>query len=128
MKAVGGDTHLGGGDFDNILVDHCCSDLKRRFGKDITRDKVAMSTLRVCCEKAKRFLSLNLQTSISCNLTGIEYHSVISRAKFEELVEDLFEKCIETVKSTLNDADIGKDKVTSLNLTCSTPELTLNLK
>lgn len=113
IKAVGGDSHLGGGDFDNRLVDYCCSDLKRRFGKSIAGNKDAMSSLRVCCEKAKLFLSLNKQSCISCNLDGTPYTSKISRAKFEELMEDLFQKCIDTVKSTLDDAHINKSKVCS---------------
>lgn len=113
VKAVGGDAHLGGVDFDTILVDYCCLDLERRLGLNIEGNMVAISTLRVCCEKAKRFLSINLQTSIIYTLAGVEYTAVISRAMFEELAVNLFNKCIDNVESTLNDAGIGKDKVCS---------------
>ncbi|MFS8013978.1 putative Heat shock protein 70 family [Helianthus anomalus] len=64
VKAVAGDTHLGGEDFDNRMVDHCVREFKRRWNKDLTRNQRALGRLRFACEKAKRILSSTTQTSI----------------------------------------------------------------
>nr|KAJ0184732.1 hypothetical protein LSAT_V11C900469840 [Lactuca sativa] len=103
VKAVGGDTHLGGEDFDNRMVEHC----------DITGNKRALVRLRCACEKAKRILSCNTQTSIDldCLHEGIDFCMKFSRAKFEELNMGSFNKCIETVEACLRDAKMKKSCV-----------------
>ncbi|MFS8013989.1 putative Heat shock protein 70 family [Helianthus anomalus] len=65
VKAVGGDTHLGGEDFDNRMVDHCVEEFKRRWNKDLSRNQRALGRLRFACEKAKRILSCTTRTSIN---------------------------------------------------------------
>ncbi|KAL7584761.1 hypothetical protein Lser_V15G42860 [Lactuca serriola] len=64
VKAVAGDTHLGGEDFDSRMVDHCAREFKRRWNKDLTGNKRALGRLRCACEKAKRILSCNILSSI----------------------------------------------------------------
>ncbi|KAI3759916.1 hypothetical protein L1987_50302 [Smallanthus sonchifolius] len=96
VKAVSGDTHLGGEDFDNRMVDHCVSEFKRKWNKDLTGNQRALGRLRFACEKAKRILSSTAQTSIEldCLHDGIDFSMRFSRAKFEELNMSLFSQCI----------------------------------
>ncbi|CAH1446010.1 unnamed protein product [Lactuca virosa] len=101
VKAVAGDTHLGGEDFDNRMVDHCVREFKRRWNKNLTGNKRALGRLRFACEKAKRILSCSTQTSIDldCLHEGIDFSMKFSRAKFEELNMCFFSKCIEIVET-----------------------------
>ena len=92
VKATAGDTHLGGEDFDNRLVNHFVQEFKRKHKKDITGNPRAMRRLRTACERAKRTLSSSTQTSIEIDslFEGIDFFSSITRARFEELCMDLF--------------------------------------
>ena len=113
VKATNGDTHLGGEDFDNRLVDYCISDFKKKSGIDINGNARAMRRLRTQCEKAKRILSSAHQAEIECETLadGEDYSTSISRAKFEELCIDLFRKCMPPVEQVLKDSDMGKSQV-----------------
>ncbi|KAJ9545246.1 hypothetical protein OSB04_024953 [Centaurea solstitialis] len=113
VKAVAGDTHLGGQDFDNYMVDHCVQEFKRRWNKDLTGNKRALGRLRLACEKAKRILSCTTLTSIDldCLHEGIDFSMNFSRAKFEELNMGLFNNCIKTLETCLNDAKMDKSCV-----------------
>ncbi|CAH1446017.1 unnamed protein product [Lactuca virosa] len=113
VKAVGGDTHLGGEDFDNRMVDHCVREFKRRWNKDLTGNKRALGRLRCACEKTKRILSCSIQTSIEIDglHEGIDFSMKFSRAKFEELNMSFFDKCIATVNACLSDAKMKKSCV-----------------
>ncbi|MFS8013985.1 putative Heat shock protein 70 family [Helianthus anomalus] len=93
VKAVGGDTHLGGEDFDNRMVDHCVREFKRGW-KDLHGNQRALGRLRFACEKAKRILSCATQTSIEldCLHEGIYFSMKFTRAKFEELNIGSFNK------------------------------------
>ncbi|KAL7607003.1 hypothetical protein Lser_V15G16369 [Lactuca serriola] len=106
VKAVAGDTHLGGEDFDNRMVDHCVGEFKRKWGKDLIPNKKALGRLRCACEKAKRILSCDTQTSIEldCLHEGIDFSMKFSRAKFEELNMDYFDRCMKTLETCLSDA------------------------
>ncbi|GJW34186.1 heat shock cognate 70 kDa protein-like protein [Tanacetum coccineum] len=97
VKAVGGDTHLGGEDFDNTLVDHCIKEFKKKQRKDITGNPRALGRLKIACEKAKRDLSSTTITSIviDCLYEGIDFSTDITRAKFDELKFLFFDKCIQ---------------------------------
>lgn len=92
VKATAGDTHLGGEDFDNRLVLHFIEEFKRKFNKDISENKRAVSRLRTACERAKRTLSSTAQASLELDALydGIDFFSNITRARFEELNSDLF--------------------------------------
>ncbi|KMZ64074.1 putative mediator of RNA polymerase II transcription subunit37e [Zostera marina] len=110
VKATAGDTHLGGEDFDNRMVNHFIQEFKKKKKKDISGDARALRRLRTACERAKRTLSSTTQTTIELEslYEGIDYSSVITRAKFEKLNMDLFMKCIETVEKCLRAAKIYK--------------------
>jgi heat shock protein 1/8 len=113
VKATNGDTHLGGEDFDNKLVDYCMNDFKKKTGIDISKNPRSLRRLRTQCEKAKRILSSAHQAPIECETLadGEDYNTNISRAKFEELCMDLFKKCMPPVEMVLKDASCGKGQV-----------------
>merc|ERR1719267_524894 len=97
VKSTAGDTHLGGEDFDNRLVNHFMNEFKRKNKKDITGNARALRRLRTACERAKRTLSSTAQTTIEIDslYEGIDFYSSITRARFEELNMDMFRKCME---------------------------------
>ena len=92
VKSTAGDTHLGGEDFDNRMVDHFVQEFKRKHKKDLTGNKRALRRLRTACERAKRTLSASAQASIEIDslFDGIDFYTSITRARFEELCSDLF--------------------------------------
>ncbi|GJV72118.1 heat shock cognate 70 kDa protein [Tanacetum coccineum] len=108
VKAVGGDTHLGGEDFDKAMVNHCVHEFKRIYKKDISQNAKAMGKLRVACEKTKRDLSSTAQTSIEIDslYEGIDFSLKFTRAKFEEINAGFFRKCIEHVENCLRDGNM----------------------
>ncbi|XP_078176576.1 heat shock cognate 70 kDa protein-like [Carex rostrata] len=113
VKATAGDTHLGGEDFDNRMLSHFVEEFRRKQRKDISTNPRALRRLKNACEQAKRILSTTTQTAVSldCLYEGIDFYSTITRARFEELNADLFEKCIETVTRCHEDAGIDKDNI-----------------
>ncbi|CAM9001872.1 unnamed protein product [Rhodiola kirilowii] len=113
VKATAGDTHLGGEDFDNRLVNHFASEFKRKHKKDISGNARALRRLRTACERAKRTLSSTTQTTIEIDslYEGIDFYATITRARFEELNMDLFRKCMEPVEKCLRDSKMDKSKV-----------------
>merc|ERR1712127_119061 len=112
-KATNGDTHLGGEDFDNRIVDFCIADFKKKSGIDIKGNARALRRLRTQCEKAKRILSSAHQAEVECETLaeGEDYTTNISRAKFEELCGFDFKKCMPPVEQVLKDADMSKSQV-----------------
>jgi len=113
VKATAGDTHLGGEDFDNRMVDHFVLEFKRKHKKDITGNARALRRLRTACERAKRTLSSTASTSIEIDslYEGVDFYSSVTRARFEELNMDLFRKCMEPVEKVLRDAKMGKSQI-----------------
>ncbi len=113
VKAVGGDTHLGGEDFDNRMVDYFVEEFKRKNKKDISNNMRAVRRLRTACERAKRSLSSATQASIEIDALyeGIDFYSSITRAKFEEINADLFKSTLAPVEKVLRDAKMDKSKV-----------------
>ncbi|KAJ4704731.1 Heat shock cognate 70 kDa protein [Melia azedarach] len=113
VKATAGDTHLGGEDFDNRMVNHFVQEFKRKHKKDISGNPRALRRLRTSCERAKRTLSSTAQTTIEIDslYEGIDFYSTITRARFEELNMDLFRKCMEPVEKCLRDAKMDKSTV-----------------
>merc|ERR1712193_134449 len=92
VKSTSGDTHLGGEDFDNRMVNHFVQEFKRKHKKDITNNKRALRRLRTACERSKRTLSSSTQANIEIDslYEGIDFYTTITRARFEELNADLF--------------------------------------
>ncbi|KAL3521089.1 hypothetical protein ACH5RR_019238 [Cinchona calisaya] len=113
VKAISGDTHLGGEDFDNRMVSHFVQEFKRKHNKDISGNPRALRRLRTACERAKRTLSSAAQTSIEIDalFEGIDFQSTITRPRFEELNMDMLKKCIEPVENCLRDAKMDKTSV-----------------
>ena len=113
VKSTAGDTHLGGEDFDNRMVNHFVLEFKRKHKKDLTSNKRALRRLRTACERAKRTLSSSTQASIEIDslFEGIDFYSTITRARFEELNADLFRSTLEPVEKALRDAKLDKAQV-----------------
>ena len=113
VKATAGDTHLGGEDFDNRLVNHLTAEFKRKNKKDLTSSARALRRLRTACERAKRTLSSSTQTSIEIDslFEGEDLVSTLTRARFEELNADLFRGCLEPVEKVLRDAKMDKKSI-----------------
>ncbi|KAK6894627.1 Heat shock protein SSA1 [Candida tropicalis] len=118
VKATAGDTHLGGEDFDNRLVNFFIQEFKRKNKKDISTNQRALRRLRTACERAKRTLSSSAQTSIEIDslYEGIDFYTSITRARFEELCADLFRSTLEPVEKVLKDAKIDKSQVEEIVL------------
>ena len=118
VKATAGDTHLGGEDFDSRIVQHFISEFKRKHKKDISINPRCLRRLRTACEKAKRTLSSTAQASIEIDslFDGIDFVSSLTRAKFEELNQDLFAKCMDPVEKVLKDAQVSKGNVNQIVL------------
>lgn len=120
VKATAGDTHLGGEDFDNRLVAHFVQEFKRKNprAQDLTSNPRALRRLRTACERAKRTVSTAMQASIEIDSLsdGIDFYSTLTRAKFEELNQDLFRSCLEPVDKVLRDAKLDKSRVDEIVL------------
>merc|ERR1711897_31343 len=112
VKATSGNSHLGGEDFDNRMVDHCLQEFKRQNKRTID-DPKALRKLRTQCERAKRNLSFAISTSIEVDslYDGIDFTYNFTRALFEQLNMDLFRKCMEPVEKVLSDAKMDKGHV-----------------
>lgn len=118
VKATAGDTHLGGEDFDNRMVEHFVAEFRRKFKKDVSGNKRALRRLRTACERAKRTLSSSSQASVEIDslFEGIDFYSSISRARFEELCSDLFRNTLVPVEKALRDAKMDKSRVDDIVL------------
>ncbi|CAN1309103.1 Luminal-binding protein [Linum perenne] len=119
VLATGGDTHLGGGDFDQRVMKYFIEVIKRKYRKDVSGDNRALGKLRKECERAKRALSgqvTQVSVSIDCFIDGMDFSEVLTRARFEELNMDLFKKTMEVVKSTMEDAGVEKSDVDEIVL------------
>eukprot|EP00529_Nitzschia_sp_RCC80_P017163 CAMPEP_0113513498 /NCGR_PEP_ID=MMETSP0014_2-20120614/39903_1 /TAXON_ID=2857 /ORGANISM="Nitzschia sp." /LENGTH=655 /DNA_ID=CAMNT_0000409923 /DNA_START=10 /DNA_END=1977 /DNA_ORIENTATION=+ /assembly_acc=CAM_ASM_000159 len=113
VKATAGDTHLGGEDFDNRMVDYFLQDFKRRHKKDMSQNNRALRRLRTACERAKRTLSSSTQAHIEIDslYDGVDFNATITRARFEDLCMDYFKKCMDPVEKVMRDAKIAKNQV-----------------
>merc|ERR1719495_727635 len=113
VLATAGDTHLGGEDFDNRLVEFCIQDFKKKNKLDIRESARAMRRLRTACEQAKRSLSGANRVTIEVDslYEGIDYHVVVSRPKFEKLCEADFRRCMTPVSKVLQDAKMSKNDI-----------------
>ncbi|KAM9913084.1 hypothetical protein OXX69_001933, partial [Metschnikowia pulcherrima] len=118
VKSTAGDTHLGGEDFDHRLVNHFIAEFKRKNKKDLSTNQRALRRLRTACERAKRTLSSSAQTSIEIDslFEGIDLYTSITRARFEELCQDLFRSTLDPVEKVLRDAKVDKSQVDEIVL------------
>lgn len=110
VKATNGDTHLGGDDFDQVLIDHVANEFKNQQGIDLRKDPMALQRLKEACEQAKKELSQATSTDINlpfitADASGPKHlQMAITRAKFEQLVSHLIERCRGPVLTALKDA------------------------
>ncbi|XP_055632296.1 heat shock 70 kDa protein cognate 4 [Toxorhynchites rutilus septentrionalis] len=113
VKSTAGDTHLGGEDFDNRLVNHFATEFKRKHKKDLSTNKRALRRLRTACERAKRTLSSSTQASIEIDslFEGTDFYTSITRARFEELNADLFRSTMDPVEKAIRDAKMDKASI-----------------
>ncbi len=113
VKSTRGDTHLGGNDFDQRMVDHFIKEFKRKHKKDFAGNKRSVRRLRTACERAKRTLSSSTQANIEIDslFEGIDFYTSITRARFEELNADLFRDTLKPVEKALADAKFAKDMI-----------------
>ncbi|XP_043655778.1 heat shock protein 68 [Drosophila teissieri] len=113
VRSTAGDTHLGGEDFDNRLVNHFAEEFKRKYKKDLRSNPRALRRLRTAAERAKRTLSSSTEASLEIDALyeGHDFYSKVSRARFEELCGDLFRNTLEPVEKALNDAKMDKSQI-----------------
>merc|ERR1711962_1518938 len=113
VKATAGDTHLGGEDFDNILVEHFTKEFKRKHKCDLKESTRAMRRLRSQCERAKRTLSASARATVEIDslYDGIDFYSAITRARFEDLCGSYFRNCLDPVRKVLEDSGMSKAEV-----------------
>ena len=113
VKATSGNGHLGGEDFDNLLVDWCVAEFKKKTKLDVSQTLRALRRLRTACEKAKRVLSSSTQASVELDslMDGQDLLLTVTRAKFEQLCESLFQQCMGPLDQVLRDSKISKDQI-----------------
>jgi len=118
VKATAGDTHLGGEDFDSRMVEYFVEEFKRKHKKDISSSKKSLRRLRTACENAKRTLSSSTVATIELDslFEGIDFNSTITRAKFENICEDLFRKTMDPVEQVLRDSKLSKSEINEIVL------------
>jgi len=116
--STNGDTHLGGEDFDQRVMQYFIKLIKKKHGKDVNKDKRALQKLRRECERAKRALSSQHQVRVEVEslIDGIDLSEPLTRARFEELNADLFKKTLNPVKKAMNDAGLEKSEIDDLVL------------
>jgi L1 cell adhesion molecule like protein len=116
--ATGGDVHLGGTDLDNRLLQHCLDDFKKKHKRDLSENVRGMRRLLTACERAKKTLSSSTSASIEVDALadGIDYNIQITRAKFESLCSDIFQRAIDPVSQVLQDAKLSKSSVDEIVL------------
>jgi len=123
VKAISGDTHLGGEDINNILIDYFIEEVKTKYGKDIKTDpnyQEIKSRLRSACERAKIQLSSKKCKIVPIEVVnmfdGISFKSSITRTRFEQLCKDLFDRLIKPIENVINDSKISKSDVNEIVL------------
>ena len=116
VKATSGKSHLGGEDFDQLLVNYCLQQIQDKYKKDIRENKRAVSRLKKACEKAKRSLSVNNTTSIEVDslYEGNDYQMSLTRAKFESLCMSLFDQCQEPIIKVIEDSESLLSDITDI--------------
>ena len=125
VKATGGDTHLGGSDIDNVIVEYLCEDIKKKHKKDVKQNARALKRLNIAAEKAKKNLSSATTTSIEVDslLDGVDYVHTLSKAKFEQLADPIFKRTIEPINRLLSDAKMSKNDIDEIVLVGGTTRI-----
>ncbi|KDN46749.1 hypothetical protein RSAG8_04129, partial [Rhizoctonia solani AG-8 WAC10335] len=118
VLATAGDTHLGGEDFDNRVIDHFIREYKKKTGTDVSKNQRAVSKLKKEVEKAKRTLSSQMSTKLEIESfeNGNDFSETLTRSKFEELNIDLFRKTMKPVEQVIKDAGVKKEDISDIVL------------
>ena len=118
VLSTNGDTHLGGEDFDHRIMDYFIKLIKKKHQKDISKDNKALGKLRRECERAKRALSSQHQVRVEIEslFDGLDFSEPLTRARFEELNNDLFRKTMGPVKKAMDDAGLQKSQIDEIVL------------
>lgn len=113
VKSTAGDTHLGGEDFDNLMVENCVAEFKRKTKIDLTGNGRALRRLRTACERAKRTLSTATQATIEIDSLseGQDFMMTMTRAKFEQMCEPVFRRTVAPLDQLLRDAKLSKGQI-----------------
>lgn len=113
VKSTSGDTHLGGQDFDNRLVEHFLPEVQARCGEDVSCNAKAMKKLRDACQKLKHDLSHSEEATIEVDalVNGEDFDSTLTREKFVEVNQSLFDRCLKPIFRALKDAGMRKDEI-----------------
>lgn len=113
VRATAGNTHLGGEDFDNSLVDYCTAEFERKTKVSLRDNARALRRLRTACERAKRTLSSATQTNIEVDslAEGNDFMTTLTRAKFEQLCDAAFRLTVAPLDGLLRDAKLSKDEI-----------------
>ena len=125
VKATGGDTHLGGSDIDNLIVDYLCDDIKKKHKMNVRENARALKRLNIAAEKAKKNLSAASTTSIEVDslMDGVDYNTNLSRAKFESLADKVFQRTLKQLEQLLKDAKMGKSDIDEIVLVGGTTRI-----
>jgi len=125
VKATGGDTHLGGSDIDNIIVDYLCDDIKKKHKTDVKQNARALKRLNIAAEKAKKNLSSSASASIEVDslIDGVDYVHTLSKAKFEQLADPIFKRTIDPINRLLTDAKMSKSDIDEIVLVGGTTRI-----
>jgi L1 cell adhesion molecule like protein len=118
VKATAGDGFLGGCDFDTRMVEHFCTEFQRKYKKDLRESKRSMRRLLTACEGAKRTLSSSTVANIEIDslYEGIDFASSITRAKFENLCDDIFKRIMAPIDKVLQDSKLSKSQISDVVL------------
>lgn len=118
VKATAGDTHLGGEDLDRRLMEHCIAEFHRKHKKDVNGNKKTLRRLQTACENAKKTLSSATIATIEIDsfFEGIDYTTTVTRAKFEDMCQDLFKKTFVPVEKVLADSKLAKNDIDEIVL------------
>lgn len=113
VRATCGNTRLGGGDIDNLLLDHFVAEFKQKHDQDLTTSAKSIRRLRAACEKAKITLSTSMHANVDIDslFNGIDFHSTISRARFEIICMDIFKEAMKPLDQVFEDTHILRDQV-----------------
>ncbi len=122
VKSTNGDTHLGGEDFDLRIIDFLADEFKKDYGIDLREDKMALQRLKEGAEKAKHELSSSVETEVNlpfvtADASGPKHLNIkLTRSKFEQLVDDLVERCLEPMKAAMRDAGLTTSDISDVIL------------
>ena len=125
VKGTGGDTHLGGSDIDNYLVQFLADDFNKKHKKNILENKKSMSRLKSAAERAKRTLSSSTTSTIEIDalFEGIDYYMTLTRAKLENLCSAFFKRCLDPLDTVLSDSKLSKNDIHDIVLVGGTTRI-----